>query len=538
MIAPPAQPGPGAARVAIVLCAVYAVFWVQFSIVRPVNFGGVDEWMILSLVSRGAVDVPYANRPLGLLFNLPVGLFPTRLLDASWLLHAHYLVMAGLFTSLLLLRLAPGRPDWALLAGVFAATWAPSDLMRLDAIYSSAYSGVTAATALVLLLLATRGGRAVHLALAMGLAFVTTRVHEAPLPVLLLAPLLLGALGAPLPRGALAVYWSTLGLAALVAGLPLLLGRSASWYQSEVLGLYLDPAGLASRMALQFRLHLAPLVSTAPATLLKPRPLAAAALLVLALALLRRPVASVPTSRRRLARAVVVGVVGAAAAYSSFIVAAKLPGATRTEFLAAPWIGLALGAGIVLVGDAFPSRARFAIVATLGAGVAACGAVRVEQLQAVWDATGFYERQSGALRQMIRVASDFKAGTLVLYIEGLPTWIGSFAFHHGLEVVYGRHVAGCVPNERAQLFYRCWQSGEGIRHEPWPVLRAAWGAEPRTYRFDEVAVFRADAAGRIELLEEWPADLPALPVGGRYEPRLRLVHAASPPATRLGLPGF
>jgi hypothetical protein len=162
----PAPPRSSAARVGVVLLAVYAVFWIQFRIVRPENFGGIDEWMILSLVSRGALDIPYANRPLGLLFNLPAALFPAHLLGASFLLHAHYLVLGGLLTSLLLLRLAPDRPDWPLLAGVFAATWAPSDLLRLNSIYSSAYSGVTAATVLAFLLLASAGRRPVVMVVA------------------------------------------------------------------------------------------------------------------------------------------------------------------------------------------------------------------------------------------------------------------------------------------------------------------------------------------------------------------------------------
>ena len=42
MLAPPRS---SAARVGVVLFAVYAVFWIQFGIVRPENFGGIDEWM-------------------------------------------------------------------------------------------------------------------------------------------------------------------------------------------------------------------------------------------------------------------------------------------------------------------------------------------------------------------------------------------------------------------------------------------------------------------------------------------------------------
>jgi hypothetical protein len=401
-----------------VLLAVYAIFWIQFGVVRPENFGGIDEWMILSLVSRGALDIPYANRPLGLLFNLPVALFPGHLLGASFLLHAHYLVFVGLLTSLLVLRVAPDRADWALLAGAFAATWAPSDLLRLNSIYSAAYSGVTAATALTLLLLAAAGRRPLVMAVAAaGLAFVTTRVHEGPLPVLILAPFLLYALGVRLPRGPLALYCGLMALAALVAGLPLVRERPETWYQSRLLGVYLDPRGLLSRLVEQFRLHLAPLVPASPDVLLKPRALASAGVLALALACVR-PRDSSATGRRRLAVGLAVGLVGAAAAYSTFILAAGLAGASRTEFVAAPWIGLTLAAAITLVASAVPARGRLLCTAALGAFVVASAAARTQQLQGVWDQVGAYGRQSGAVAQMVAIAPDLRDGTLVILVDG------------------------------------------------------------------------------------------------------------------------
>lgn len=522
-------------RLAIVMLGVYAVFWIQFWIVRPTNFGGIDEWMILSLVSRGAFEIPYANRPLGLLFNLPVALFPEHLLGASWWLYGHYLVAAGLFTSLLLLRLRPERPELALLAGVFAATWAPSDLLRLNSIYSAAYAGVSAATALVFLLLAR--GSLPGVSLAAGLAFVVTRVHEAPLPVLLLAPLLLRGLGVALTRTAVAGFTAVMGLAALVAGLPLLLGRAPAWYQNEVLGVYLDAAGLLVRLAVQFRLHLEPIATMAPAALWRPAPLAAAAVLVIALGLLRGAPAPAPI-HRRLAFFVAVGVTGAAAAYSSFILASRLQGAFRTEFLAAPWIGLALAAMIVLLADAAPGRARLAVLAGLGALIAAGGSARTRELQATWDGIGSYARQAGTLAQIVRVAPGLEPGTLVLLLDGAQAWVGSFPFHHGLDVVYGRHVAGCVPGGREQLFYECRATRDGYALVPWRVLESAWGEPPRRFRFDEVIVFRLAPDRRVEVVEEWPPDLPALPPGARYAPRERITRADAAPPVQRGLPGF
>lgn len=518
-------------RTAIVLLGVYAAFWIQFWVVRPTNFGGIDEWMILSLVSRGALDIPYANRPLGLLFNLPAALFQEHLLGASLWLHGHYLVAAGLCTSLLVLRLVPERPRLAFLAGVFAAGWAPSDLLRLNSIYSAAYAGVTAATAVVFLLLARPS--LARVSLAAGLAFVITRIHEGPLPVLLLAPLLLRGLGVTLTRGATLGYSAATGLAALVAGLPLLLGRAPAWYQGELLGVYLEPAGLVGRMAGQFRLHLEPLATTAAVALLQPAPLLTAAVVVLAVWLLHGEVAPMPA---RLAVFAGVGAVGAAAAYSSFILARRLEGAFRTEFLAAPWIALAIAALIALVADAAPRRARLALLAGLGALVAAAGTARTRGLQATWDGVGSYTRQAGALTQIAAIAPGLERGTLVLFLDDARTWVGNFPFHHGLDVVYGRHVAGCVPAGREQLFYACRATPQGYEFIPWRVLEGAWGERPVRFGYDALVVFRS-SSGRVELVEEWPADLPPLPPGARYAPRERLA-APAPPASRLGLPGF
>ena len=52
----------------------------QFAFVRPTNFGGTDEWLSFSLLSRGILSFPYANRPLNLAWALPGwSLFPDRL---------------------------------------------------------------------------------------------------------------------------------------------------------------------------------------------------------------------------------------------------------------------------------------------------------------------------------------------------------------------------------------------------------------------------------------------------------------------------
>ncbi len=519
-------------RVAVVLVAVYVVFWVQFGAVRPENFGGIDEWMILSLVSGGIAAVPHANRPFGLLFNLPVGLFPAHLLEGSWLVHGHYLVLAGLLTSLLLLRLAPGRPEWALLAGVFAATWAPSDWLRLNSIYSSAYAGVTATTVLSLWLLATSGGRPVLVVFAAALGFLATRVHEGPLPVLLIAPLLLGAFGVRLSRAGLALYYTVMALALAAVVVPLAHGRPETIYQREVLGVYLDVAGLAARLAEQFRLHLGPLF-WAGRGMLGLRAIVSALMVVLAALLLGRT-GTEPRAALLLVRGAIVGILGAAASYSAFLVGARMTAsAGRTQIVAGPWIAMAVAATILLLARAFPGRARLPVVAALGAFVAANAAARTSQLQESWDRTGgAYSRQAHAMQQVLAIAPDLKPGSLLIFVDGGRTWLGTFVFHHAVDLLYERKAGGCVANSREDLFITCFMDPAGVHQEPWPMLRAPWGVLPRTYRFDEVMVLSSDSAGRVKLEEEWPKELPALPPGAAYAPRSRATPLATRPRAR------
>jgi hypothetical protein len=238
------------------------------------------------------------------------------------------------------------------------------------------------------------------------------------------------------------------------------------------------------------------------------------------------------SARHRYALTLVAGLAGAAAAYSAFILAVRLTGASRTQFLSAPWIGIALASAAALLASMTPRRTRLPLLALLGAFVAASGAARTAQLQTTWDRTGTYPRQAGTMAQMAALAPQFKPGTLVIFIEGTRTWVGTFVFNHAIDVVYGRHVAGCVANGRETAFYTCRQDPQGFHHEPWTMLERAWNVAPHTYRFDEVAVVRSDADGRVSLVDVWPPDLPPLTPGAVYAPHTRIDPVTPAPASR------
>jgi hypothetical protein len=522
---------PGRWTTAAVLFTVYVSFWMQYASVRVDNFGGIDEWMILSLVSRGVIAVPHANRPFGLLFNLPAALFPAHLLEASWLLHGHYLVLAGLLMSLLLLRMAPDRPDWALLCGVFASTIAPSDTLRLVSIYSSAYSGVSAATVLVVLLLMAGARSDVCVVIAAGLCLVVARVYEGPLALLLLAPLLLRLLGTRISRAPLTLYYCAAGLAVVLVGLPFLLDRPEAMYQRQILGVYLEPGGLLLRLVSQYRLHLAPLFWRAPMESVGWRGAAADALLAVMLVLLRP---AFPRTRKAalFARAAAVGMLAAAAAYSGFLLAARLTGARRTEILSAPWIGLALAAAILFLSEWVPSRASSALVVVLAVYLNTASFARTTELQQARDLGGAFHRQAQAMAQIVSIAPGLKAGTLAIMLDGSQTWLGSFVFHHAMDLLYDSSASGCVANGREEVFYTCWMDKAGVHHDPWPILRSEWRARNRTFGYDEVVVLASDEAGHVSLLPQWPSSLPPMPQGAIYDPEKRVSSLAPPCAAR------
>ena len=175
--------------------ALLAVVAAQMRLVSPYNFGGYDEWLIVHLTATGRYSIPYANRPLELFWDMPAPLlFPHRLEAFLWL-HAAYLWLVGVSVWAAVRRLVPGAVLAAFAAGAFAATWAPRDSLRLNAIETVAYSGAAAVTLVSAGLLWTAWTRRSAAVLAMGalLAVLAARTYESVVPLLLAAPALLWA---------------------------------------------------------------------------------------------------------------------------------------------------------------------------------------------------------------------------------------------------------------------------------------------------------------------------------------------------------
>lgn len=525
---------PSAGRHALLLAASALVFWATFRVVPATNFGGYDEWLGLSLLSRGVIGYPYANRPLALLTMAPVEWLAGPSLEAHRLGFAASIVLGGALCYALARRLAPELPAFAFLCATFFQAYAPSDVSRLST--ASPYAGFTLLMLLAAVLCVESWvrRRAWLLAAAAAAGFVAVRAYEGTLAFLLAAPpLLLMSLEARVTRR-LAV-WSLgfasgpLAAAALVAA-PLLVTTDTAAYQTARLGLATSAQQVLTHLTRQYEFHLLPLLLTPPSAVkfatAGPALVLLAAALVWAERRLRDPASTVP-SPRRLASLAGLGVALAGLGYGFVVLTNTVPAPYRMEFLSAPGIALALAALVHLLAAVLQPRWRALAVGVLAAWIVVVGSTRTVLLQGVWGHIGLFPAQSSLLRQLVQLAPGIRSNTLVILVGGGRVFPEVFSFRHALDLMYGPDVVGYV--SAAQSFLYPTRFGtDGIVAEPWPIVRGPWRMGVTRHRYDETMVFEVTASGELQLLEGWPDSLPALPAGARYAPLERRQAAPAP----------
>lgn len=528
---------PPGTRIALV--GIAAVLAVQFAWVRPTNFGGFDEWVILSLVARGIVDVPYANRPFELLWSLPAALGPPSLWT-YYVMHMAYLAGSGCLVFLLWRRLSPELSPVAFLTGVLAATWAPLDYQRLNVVQP--YAGYTFMAQLAILLLVESWIRRRPVLLWLGalLAFVNVRAYEASGALLLGAPLyLLWAKTRPSRPWAWVAAWEAVVLFAIsLAALPLLLPARGLSYQQQLLGgVDLHPLRVVERLAGQYRYHLWPLVTTPLAELAVPAvPIAVATFGLASLLTARRAGAARaggPSRRRDAAGLMLLGLVLAGLGYAVLVLSSGLVQAARTQFLSTSGIALFLASSFALVASLLPQRWRTVAIGLLGAWVVAVGTSRTIALQRFWDQVSVHADQVRLLGRLVRMAPRLQPNTFVILVDEAGAFETSAAFRHALVYLYRGEAIGHAWG-KWDFGYPARLTSEGILSEPWPVIREAWQAPVTHHRFDEVLVLRQTAGGELLLLDDWPTGLlPPLPPGARYDPRSRIAQGTAPRERRI-----
>ena len=533
----PASPA-GAPRLEAAVAAAFllALAAAQFAFVRPTNFGGTDEWLSFSLLSRGILSFPYANRPLNLLWALPGwSLFPDRLVGFL-LFHALWIGTGGVLVFLVVRRLLPGAGPLAFLAGALSIVWAPTDGARLSPVHMIVYSGCTFGVLLALWLTLEAWSRRLPVLAAVAAAVAAVAVlsiETALAPLALLPVFLLLAGGAREPRRLAA--W-TLGVVLLLAAaglrvaVPMLRDPDRSSYQAGLAD-GLRPNELVVRSLDQLRRHVAPLARRPGTGRSWPAVPIGLAVFAAGFALASRGAESREGPSRR--QLLVVAGVGCLWALVSYLpLAATTRRAFRTQFLSTPGVAALLAAGVLLAASFLPRRARGIAAGLLGAGVVTLGLGHTAALQARWDEVSAYPGQRLALLELTAIAPDLAPGTLVVLLQARGAWALDLAFRHAVSYLYeGRaigHVAAADP-----LLYETQFEVAGIRSTPEAALHGPWREPPVLHGYDSVVAVREDESGRLHLLETWPEDLPPLPPGAVYSPRSRL--RAGPPPRRLSI---
>jgi hypothetical protein len=520
--------------VLVALVGLLAVFVAGYAVVSPTNFSGWDEWLVIDLTSRATITMPFGNRPFNLLFNLPGSLLTPNGLRGFWVVHGLYLWTAAACVFFLARRLVPGREHLAFLAAAIAATWAPLDFMRLDAVLQATYSGATAATLLAILALveSVRVRRPLLLVAGALVGFIVVRALEATAALVVAAPALLwlvprsGDAREEAPRLPYAAAWTAIVLPAMVlAAWPLLPGQPAS-YQTTGLRLDPNPGRVGQRLSRQIGFQLTPLLTTDPRELAAAPAVIAPLLFLATWAGLRRAReadtdADTQTGRRLATAGLAATVLGHAVQSLSPAISSPL----RTQILSAPGVGLLLTGLAAIAATRLVPQARGVCLAVVGAVVVALGTGRTVALQRSWDERSLWTAQRASLAGIVREAPGLAPGTFVLLLDPGKAWPASFTFRHALRYLYGPAVVGSVWGAEPFL-YPIHLLPTGFVSAPYESIRAAWQAPVTYHPYAAVVVIRTLEGGRAEILDHWPAErMPALPAGAVYAPRRRVVNA-------------
>jgi hypothetical protein len=511
-----------------------ALLCCQLVFVPPTNFGGVDEWLELEVTSRSVVSVPYAYRPLGLIWPLPASLAAPLLGFASFrVFFAIYALLSAVLVFTIVRRLGPRVPLLATLTACFVVAWAPHDQARLSTVESAVYQGITLGLLLAAALMVEGWARRnfTLLSLSVLAAFLSVRCYEGSFAPLAAVPALLLMTQERSRRlwtwGI--VWWSTIGIALAFYILEMQVSLRENSYQLSVLGLHADAAGWAARMVRQYSYHVLPLITSPPLELATAAVPIAVLMFVVTLALLGETLATEARERPRLALSGLVGLGLAGLGYSLVLVGVAIPTAFRLQMMSGPGIALFFAATMLGLSSMLKGHGRSLAVVLMGSWVVAVGTGRTVAMQAEWQRHSSWPRQAGMLSALLRAVPDVMPHTLLLVLDDAGAWTASFSFHHAVQYLYERRAAGFVLN-REDRIYTLLPTPEGIEFEPWAILRRAWSAPKTVYGYHELVVLRETGTGQVVLLESWPSELSALPAGATYAPRSRIV--SGPPVSR------
>ncbi len=509
---------------ALALLALSAVGLAFYTAVDYGNMLAQDDWSILYGVSVGQIGY---NRPLSMLL---LGLaYPLAGVNfaAYHVLTIAVRVVCAFLLYLLVRQWMRGEPVFAFVCGAFYLLYIVEDFFLLfNFIYTNDH---WASTLFVLLALnayaaATRSTplrlpvRAALAAAALALGFVTPRIREAAVPLLLVIPavMLLVEFGAARLQQRRFARWRIAALAAWLAavlagasGVILsVLGLGGPTYASDLASGF-NPLRLAADTAwqLNFAFRQFALLELSQVYPYRLPVLLTLAATLLAVAVVRRhfPAEPAPELRRDVPRFLLAGAVGALATwlgFASYLVSEAARHSWRTHVLSLIGEGVLVASAIWLASVFVRQQSWRWAVRALGIGlVVVYGTAMAARMQAAINSLGgMWENSAYFMRTLAHFAPAVEEDTLFMHIEnfelGEAPFISGFSFQYAIRYFYQDAAVGIIPTDNIIGEWEARDEGIWVNE----------GGRERVYGWDSVIFITREDSGRLIIMEELPPD--------------------------------
>lgn len=504
-----------------------------FSLVRPGNNLGIDEWAHLYRASQGGLE--YANRPLSLLPLVVLTPFLRTNPTAYHVVSISVWVLTAFMVYLNVRLLAPERPIFAMVCGfVFLVYfqddfWIPlSFLMTADTLTNSLliHAALAAHFAYMQGDKFTLAQRTSLLVIGAALAVVSVLMREAGVPLLLGLPALIFVAQGKKDRArwvGLVVFCAATFAAALRYLLPIL-GIGDGTYGSNMLQDF-DVIRMARASLVQFTFAVDPFIERAS---VRPVLLTVAILAGWLIFCLLVLIKFLPEERRQTVKHHAVWIVGSLTAawlgFSAFLPTTQAENLAHTHVLSKSGEAVLFASVIWLISDGVTHQlgrwgVRSAgVLYVMAAGVAMLWTQQtaIDRMGGTWDATTDF------MHSLAEQIPDVRPHTLIIYQQvpdpyETPFTIG-VTFQYAMRYFYEDRATGSITGD--YTFGTFEVTDEGIR------MTEYWIEGEHLYAWDEIIVIGRDANRAVFVAQRLPRDYYTPARQQQYDPYSRIVAGA------------